>query len=401
MNNTGNNTAQASTINGDGVHSLPPRECWSTAARKRRDTYNITPCAPMLRNEFGFYSIEAWKQQGMPADANEWGEFGKTTFMLEDGGDHKLWGLGWCESGFEPVFPVQVLEDRGETEIEQDFAGRHVLYFKGRRNGFMPEYVDHPVKDMKTWTENVKWRLNPATPARYTDLAARMASAKQAAARGEIICQSVIGGYMYLRSLFGPEDVLYAFYDQPALIHDCMRTWFELADAVIAVHQKHVTLDEIFLAEDICYNHGALISPELMKEFLLPYYQQLIQNLKQRQLDRSRHLYVQIDSDGDCRGVLPIYMEGIGMDSMSPFEVASGLDVVEIGRYYPNLILRGGLDKRVIAQGRRAIDAMLERILPAMKERGGYMPMCDHGVPAEVPYADYIYFRQRIAELSE
>ena len=23
----------------------------------------------------------------------------------------------------------------------------------------MPEYVDHPVKDQKTWEENVKWRL--------------------------------------------------------------------------------------------------------------------------------------------------------------------------------------------------------------------------------------------------
>jgi len=26
-------------------------------------------------------------------------------------------------------------------------------------------------------------------------------------------------------------------YDEPELIHDCMKTWFELADAVIAKHQ--------------------------------------------------------------------------------------------------------------------------------------------------------------------
>ncbi len=115
----------------------------------------------MLRGEFGFYSIEAWKEQGMPADANEWGEFGRKVFLFEDAGDHKLWGAGWCEAAFEPAFPVYIIEDRGETEIEQDFAGRHVLYFKGRRNGFMPEYLDHPVKDMRTWEENVKWRLDP------------------------------------------------------------------------------------------------------------------------------------------------------------------------------------------------------------------------------------------------
>ena len=380
--------------------SLPPRAQWSTGARKRRDTYTITPGAPMLRGEFGFYSIEVWKQQGMPADANEWGEFGRNVFLFEDAGDHKLGGLGWCEAAFEPAFPRRIIEDRGETEIEQDFAGRHVLYFKGRRSGFMPEYVDHPVKDMKTWVENVKWRLDPTIPARYAELAARMARAKEAAARGEMIVQCLIGGYMYLRSLIGPEGLLYMFYDHPELIHDCMRTWFELADAVIARHQEHVTFDEIFFAEDICYNHGALISPDMMQEFLIPYYQQVIRNMKGRQLDPTRRLFVQVDTDGDCRPTIPIYTKGIGMDAMSPFEVASGCDVVAIGRDYPNLVMRGGLDKRVIALGRPAIDAMLERILPAMKKRGGYLPTCDHGVPAEVPFGDYVYFRQRVAELS-
>jgi uroporphyrinogen decarboxylase len=108
---------------------------------------------------------------------------------------------------------------------------------------------------------------------------------------------------------------------------------------------------------------------------------------------------VQVDTDGDCRPVIPVYMSAIGMDSMSPFEVASGCDVVEIGRQYPGLILRGGLDKRELAKGRQAIDRMVERIFPAMLARGGYIPCCDHGVPAEVPYQDYLYFRRRAVEL--
>ena len=41
------------------------------------------------------------------------------------------------------------------------------------------------------------------------------------------------------------------------------------------------------------------------------------------------------------------------MDAMSPFEVASGCDVVEIGRQYPNLFMLGGIDKRVLAAGPR------------------------------------------------
>ncbi len=384
----------------DGIHSMVPRAQMSAAARKRRDVYALKPNAPLIKTEFGFYCIDEWKKQGMP-DIDPWGEEGRKLFHYEPSGNTGFWGLGWCEAAFYPAFDVKIIEDRGDTEIEQDYAGRHVLYFKGRRSGFMPEYVRHPVTDMASWEKNVKWRLNPDTPQRFTDIAKAAPGVIDAAGKGLMITQSLIGGYMYLRSLIGPEELLYAFHDQPELIHDCMQTWFKLADRVIAEHQKYVTFDEIFFAEDICYNHGCLISPEMMKEFLLPYYQQIIRNLRARQIDKSRHLYVQIDTDGDCRPVIQIYIDAIGMDVMSPFEVASGCDVVEIGRQYPNLVMRGGIDKRVLAQGRAAIDRMVEYILPTMKKRGGYIPCCDHGVPAEVPYQDYLYFRKRCVELGE
>jgi len=283
----------------------------------------------------------------------------------------------------------------------QDYAGRHVLYFKGRRNGFMPEYMDHPVKDRKTWEEGVKWRLDAKTSNRYADLEARMERARGQAAQGMIISQGLIGGYMYLRSLIGPESLPYAFYDMPDVIHDCVKSWLELADTVIARHQESVTIDKIFFAEDICYNHGPLLSPDMMWEFLLPYYQQLISNLKSRQIDTGRHLYVHIDTDGFVDPVIPLYRQAIGMDVMSPFEVAAGCDVVRTARQYPDLAMFGGIDKRVLAKGKAAIDAHLESILPFMRERGGYIPTCDHGVPEEVPYEDYLYYRRRCVELGD
>jgi hypothetical protein len=390
------NTCEAMT---DGVHAMVPRAAMTEAARRRRDAYERVRGAPLYRTEFWLMepTLEAWKAQGMPQDVPHHELFG----FESSPGDYGLGQLGWCEAAFQPHFEKKLIEDRGETEIEQDWAGRHVLYFKGRRCGFMPEYVRHPVHDMKSWAENVKWRLDPSTPARYADLGTRMTQAKRAAAEGRIITQNLIGGYMYLRSLIGPEELLYAFYDQPELIHDCIRTWFQLADAVIARHQEHVTIDEIFLAEDICYNHGILIAPEMMKEFLLPYYQQLIANLRPRQIDRARHLHVQIDTDGDCRPTIDIYRDALGMDAMSPFEVASGCDVAEIGRRYPDLVMRGGLDKRVISEGKDAIDRMVERILIPLRERGGYIPSLDHGTPPETPYENYLHFRKRCLEIGQ
>jgi uroporphyrinogen-III decarboxylase len=177
-----------------------------------------------------------------------------------------------------------------------------------------------------------------------------------------------------------------------------MQTWLALSDAVTGEHQKHVTLDEVYLAEDICYNNGCLISPDMMREFLIPYYQQLLSNIRGRQIDKARHLYIQIDTDGCAPPVIPVYQE-IGMDVMSPFEVASGCDVVAIGREHPGLALFGGIDKRILAAGKDAIDREVERILPVMRARGGYIPTCDHGVPEEVTLDDYMHYRKRCVEL--
>jgi uroporphyrinogen decarboxylase len=87
------------------------------------------------------------------------------------------------------------------------------------------------------------------------------------------------------------------------------------------------------------------------------------------------------------------------MDVMCPFEVASGCDVVAIGRKWPQLIMSGGIDKRVLARGRDAIERHLQHIIPAMVRRGGYIPTCDHGVPDNVSLDNYLFYRRRICEL--
>jgi hypothetical protein len=377
----------------DGVHAMVPREMMAPGARKLRDTYAITPGAPLFRKEFGYYCLDRWRAEGMPQEV----PFAEL-FDYDPPGEHSLGALGWCEAEFLPAFEVKVLEDRGEHEVVQDFAGRHVLYFKGRRNGFMPEYMDHPVKDQKTWEEDVKWRLDPTTEGRFDGCEERVAAAQAAAAQGMIITQMIGGAYMYLRSLIGPMDLLYAFYDQPDLVHACMQAWFDLAEVVTTRHQQHVTFDQVFFGEDICYKNGPLISPEMIREFLFPYYRQLLTNVKARQIDPSRHLFVHLDTDGYAPSVIPLYQE-LGMDVMSPFEVAAGCDVLALGKEYPELVMSGGIDKRVLARPRAEIDAYLERVLPAMRARGGYIPTSDHGVPEEVSYENYLYYRKRCVEL--
>ncbi|MCL2831626.1 MAG: hypothetical protein FWD78_00515 [Treponema sp.] len=366
--------------------------------RKLRDFYDRKSGAPVYQQEFGFYVLDHWKAEGHispDADAKELADL----FGYDPPAKFSMGNLGWVTAGFYPLFEEKVVEDQGEYELIQDNVGRIKKCFTGRRSGFMPEYVDHPVKDQKSWEEKCLWRMDPSDSQRLLKIKESISEAAAASDEGKIICANLVGGYMYLRSLMGPVDLLYMFYDNPALIHRCMETWFTLADAVYSIMQKEIVFDEVFIGEDICYNHGFLISAEMIREFLFPYYRQLLSNIKSRQLDRNRRLHFQVDTDGFSDPAIPLYGE-LGMDYLSPFEVASGCDVVRTGREYPELLIHGGFDKRIMAAGKDAIDREVDRIMPAMVKRGGYYPTCDHGVPMEVSFENYMHYRKRMLEFA-
>ena len=366
------------------------------AGERLRATYEFRPLDHLVRREFSIWpeAIEKWKQQGLPEDYDTADLFSFDPPSMV----HIGLNLGWCEPAFHPWYEEKVVRAEGDTEVVQDTAGRWVRCFTGRRHGFMPTYVRHPVTGEQDWDENAAPRLDPDEPGRYVDLPEKCERARALAdEESRMIRQGVVGGYMYLRALMGPEEVLYALHDQPRLIHRMMARWAEVTDAGLERIQATVAIDELAIGEDICYNHGPLISPEMYREFLLPYYQDIVGKARGRQ---ARHLFFHVDTDGWAGPAIPLYREA-GMDVMSPFEVASGCDVVEMGRQWPDLVMMGGIDKRVLAAGKDAIEEHLQHIIPAMVERGGYIPTCDHGVPDNVTFESYLYYRRRICELDQ
>jgi len=362
------------------------------SSERFRATYEFKPVDHLYRREFYIWTeaIERWKKEGMPADADQ-----SRLFGFDEPGDYGIWDLGWCEAPFVPPMVEKIIEEGAEYQIIRDTAGRLVKVFKGRRHGFMPTYVKHAVANDADWENDVAPLLCPTTPQRLEMINGELDKAALAAKEGKFMRQFLVGGYMYLRSLVGPEGICFLFVDNPSLVHKMMQGWLNVADGVIARTQKRFELDELFIAEDICYNHGLLISPDMVREFLFPYYQQLLKSIRSRQ---KRKLYFQVDTDGNCTEALDLYLS-IGLFGMSPFEIAAGNDVVEIARKYPHLLIWGGIDKRVLAQGKDAIDGYLQRVIPFMVKRGGYIPTCDHGVPDNVSFDNYMYYRRRIMEL--
>jgi hypothetical protein len=364
--------------------------------QRLRATYEFKPLDRLIRTEFSIWeaAYERWRSEGLPQEYDWHAHFGFDAW----GASISLNELGWTAPPLVPAFEEIILEETDDHEVVRDGTGRHKRYPKGKRQGVMPTFLKHPVSDDDDWERDVLPRLSPDTPQRWQGFPEKITELAGQDAEGRFIVLSVIGAYMYLRSLVGPTEICYLLMDNPSLVHKMLQTWLELADAVSAKAQEHVQFDEIFFAEDICYNHGLLISPEMVREFLFPYYQQLIDNVRKRQSSSEKKLHIHIDTDGNVEEAIPLYNE-LGMTRMSPFEVAAGCDVVAIAKKYPDLVMSGGIDKRVLAAGKPAIDEYLERVIPFMVKRGGYIPTCDHGVPHNVSYDDYMHYRRRMMEL--
>jgi len=59
----------------------------------------------------------------------------------------------------------------------------------------------------------------------------------------------------------------------------------------------------------------------------------------------------------------------------------------------------GGIDKRAIAKGGKVIRDEIDRLLPVIKS-GGFIPGCDHGVPPDISWPNYIEYGKLLAEVT-
>jgi len=150
---------------------------------------------------------------------------------------------------------------------------------------------------------------------------------------------------------------------------------------------EQVKIDCAWVWEDIAFNEGPLISPALFKEFVLPCYRKLTAFYRKHGIE-----IVIVDSDGDLRTLIPLFIEG-GVKHFWPLEARAHMDVVALRKQYSkNIGLLGNIDKRALVEGKEAIEKELESKLPPLIESGGFIPHIDHSVPPDVPFQNYRYY---------
>lgn len=329
--------------------------------------------------EWGYWpeTIQRWLDEGMP-QGNPWDALDITHYERVP-----------VQTRFFPYLPEEILSETETTRIIKDGTG--VTMEVSKEATAFPRYIEHPVKDMKTF-ESYKEHLDPGTPGRFPENWNKIAPSLNDRDYILVMGGTEISFFGWHRDLMGVENLLLAYYDQPELIHAISRHHLDFIKALYSKILEDVEFDFIFVWEDMSFKNGPLISPALVREFMLPYYRELVDFF--RQYTDNKFL---LDSDGDVSLLIPLFTEA-GIDGMLPFEVAAGMDITKIREKYPDLIICGGLDKRELAKGKDAIDRELKK-LEFMFSRGGYLPTMDHHVPPEVSYHDFQYYIDKTCRL--
>jgi uroporphyrinogen decarboxylase len=298
-----------------------------------------------------------------------------------------------------PIFEEKVIEEREDSRIVQDWKGniceigkeytvehlRNAIDFVTRR------WVKCPVESDEDW-QDMKRRYDPATPGRLpadaADLKVRLAD------REHPITLHFSGPFWQLREWLGFEDLCMAFYDKPALIQDMLDFWCDYILRLMERAFEFVVPDCVHLSEDMAYKKFAMISPEMTRRYLLPVWRKWGEAIRAAGVP----VYA-IDSDGFIGELIPIWLEA-GVNACDPIEVAAGNDIVQMRREFGrDMAFHGGVDKRAMAKGGAVIEAEMARLEPVIAD-GGFIPSCDHGVPADVSWPDYCHYVELLARMT-
>jgi hypothetical protein len=212
--------------------------------------------------------------------------------------------------------------------------------------------------------------------------------------RGEAVVWATLEGFFWFpRTLMGFEKLMYAFPDQPELLHAINQDLLEFNLGLLDKMFEVCVPTFMTIAEDMSYNHGPMISRKTFEEFVAPYYRKLVPRLLER------NIMPFVDTDGDVTLLVP-WLEELGVKGVLPLERQAGVDGMALRQRYPQLRMVGHFDKMTMNKGEAAMRAEFERLAPLIKT-GGFIPSVDHQTPPGVSLDQYRVFLRLLNECVE
>ena len=345
-------------------------------------------------------TLKAWHSQGLP-EAVDW-----YAYLMDQLGIpyrpavEERFNL---DSAFKmiPVFEEKVLEHRDGHYIVQDWMGAiteiadtfDYTYIRSAKDFVTRKWHNFPVASRNDWQEKMQWRYDPDHPQRLPGDLAEIASKL---ARRTIPFQITIPGpFWQMREWCGFENLCMLLIDDPGFVQEMANTWGQFVLDVLKPLLAQIRPDIVMVNEDMAYKLHSMISPRMTRKFLLPIWQTWINALRENGCP-----VIAIDSDGYAGELLPVWIEA-GFNCNFPVEVAAENDIVLFRSLYgKQMAFLGGIDKRAIAAGGETMRSEVLRVVPPLLEEGGFIPGCDHGVPPDIAWPDFIEYTRLLAQLT-
>jgi hypothetical protein len=283
----------------------------------------------------------------------------------------------------KPPFEDKIIGEANGKLIMQNSDGLIAEVPKDRHDT-IPHYIKSSINGPDDWKRVKEERMRIDDPARIVNIERlkKLHPEDRDYPLG-VHCGSMIGK---IRDMLTFEGLAYAIYDYPDMVEDMVETRCLLVERFLDQVLPHFQFDFACGWEDICFNHGPIVTVDFFKNVVMPRYKRISKKLKQYGID----LWY-TDCDGDVRPLLPYFLEG-GINCLFPFEVNSCAHPGELlDEYGKELRIMGGVDKMALGAGKEAIKKYLDSLVPYV-ERGGYIPFCDHRCPPNVKPEDYLYY---------
>lgn len=342
-------------------------------------------------------TLTAWRQQGLPAEAH-WYDALLTELGIAPEATTSVASLD-VSFRMIPEFEERILAHRDGHYLVQDWMGAIVeisdrydhTYLRRAKDFVTRKWHRFPVQGRGDW-DQMRERYDPSSPGRVpADLAAQAAALEH---REHVVGLRVNGPFWQLREWCGFEGLCLLMADDPALVEEMCQFWAEFVSGVLEPVVAAVQLDYLCISEDMAFKEHSMISPAMARRFLLPIYRRWAPMVLARGCP-----IIDMDCDGYIAELLPVWIEA-GVNCTWPVEVAAGNDIVAYRRKYGrHMAFHGGIDKRAIAKGGEAMRAEVMRVVPPLRE-GGFIPGCDHAMPPDVAWPDFVAYARLLAELT-
>lgn len=305
-----------------------------------------------------------WYNEGMPKDVSweEYFDFDRRIEVLPDN---------------SPRFERKVLEQTDRYVIETTKWGGTQKAFKELDS--TPEVLEFYYDSSDKWEEakaamtayhedRIPWKYLEENYPKWK-------------AEGRFIQLTLWFGFDVAHTrMTGTENMLIGMYDEPEWVTDIFDTYLNTSlDLCQRILDAGYEFDGVKWYDDMGYKGSPFFSPTAYRELLKPFHKKAVDWAHERGLVTELH---------SCGFIEPLLDDVVdtGVEMLNPLEVKAGMDPFRLKRVYGDkLAFHGGINAQ-IWDDIELVKSEMERIIPAMKENGGYVFASDHSIPNSVSF---------------